>query len=76
MHRLAPVHLVVGGRYAPMYWLHLDASAEATLEDLDGYLRKCWLECCGHRSAFRLGERSGSTWATASSRATTMSLKR
>jgi hypothetical protein len=37
-------HLVVGGRYAPMYWLHLDAAAEATLEDLDGYLRQCWLE--------------------------------
>lgn len=51
-------HLVVSGRYAPMYWLHLEAPAKATLEDLDDFLRRTWLECCGHLSAFRLGRRS------------------
>ena len=38
--------------------MHLEASSEAMLDDLDGFLRETWLECCGHLSAFRLGERS------------------
>jgi hypothetical protein len=56
-------HLVVSGRYAPMYWLHLEAPADATLGDLDDFLRRTWLECCGHLSAFRLGGRSFSSGA-------------
>lgn len=47
-------HLVVEGRYLPRYWLHLEAQAEATLGDLDDFLRGIWLECCGHLSAFTL----------------------
>lgn len=54
-------HLVVSGRHAPMYWLHLEAPANATLADLDNFLRRTWLECCGHLSAFRLGGRSFSS---------------
>ena len=54
-------HLVVSGRYAPMYWLHLEASSTASLEAVDELLRDTWLECCGHLSAFRLGDRRFST---------------
>jgi hypothetical protein len=35
------------------YWLFAAAPADASLKDLDGFLRKTWLECCGHLSAFR-----------------------
>lgn len=34
------------------YWLYVEASAKATLEGLDDLLRKTWVECCGHLSAF------------------------
>jgi hypothetical protein len=49
------LHLAVSGRYDPMYWMHLEAPADATLADLDDFLRVTWLECCGHLSAFTLG---------------------
>ncbi len=48
--------LAVEGRDLPEYWLHLDMRADATLEDLDDFLRRFWLECCGHLSAFTIGE--------------------
>ena len=41
----------------PRYWLYLEASADALLEDVDYLLRKVWLECCGHMSAFFAGRR-------------------
>ena len=44
--------LAVEGRDLPEYWLHLDVRADATLLDLDDFLRRFWLECCGHLSAF------------------------
>jgi predicted nucleic acid-binding Zn ribbon protein len=47
-------HLVVEGRYNPEYWMHLEASAGETLKQLDIFLRKTWLECCGHLSAFTI----------------------
>lgn len=34
------------------YWLLLDAPTTASLKNLDDFLRKIWLECCGHMSAF------------------------
>ncbi len=49
-------HLVVQGKYASEYWLHLEVPATATLQDLDTYLRSIWLECCGHLSAFTIGD--------------------
>ena len=35
-----------------MYWLYLDISASSSFKTLDSFLRKIWLECCGHMSAF------------------------
>ncbi len=53
--RPAPAfHLFVDG-YGP-YFLHLMVSGKATLDDLDAFLRDLWLECCGHLSAFTIGE--------------------
>ncbi|MDI6708011.1 MAG: hypothetical protein QMD21_03925 [Candidatus Thermoplasmatota archaeon] len=49
-------HIVAEGRYLPEYWLHLEAPANATLEDLDDFLRDIWVECCGHMSAFTIQE--------------------
>lgn len=45
-------HLIVEARYAPDYWMHLQASANSTFGDLDELLRAIWLECCDHLSAF------------------------
>ncbi|MEW6097455.1 MAG: hypothetical protein AB1567_13190 [bacterium] len=49
-------HLVVEGRYQPEYWMHLDIPADATLYDLDNFLRDIWVECCGHLSAFTIND--------------------
>jgi len=51
-------HLLVEGRYLPMYWLHLEMPATAKFADLDAFLRGIWLECCGHLSAFEIGDES------------------
>ncbi len=51
-------HIVVEGRYLPQYWMHIEVPAKATLEDLDGFLRDTWLECCGHLSAFTIEGRT------------------
>jgi hypothetical protein len=56
------LHLVVEGRYQPEYWLHIEAKANATLGDVDDFLRETWLECCGHMSAFRI---EGQTYSIA-----------
>lgn len=55
------LHLVVEGRDLPEYWMHLEVPVQATLEDLDRFLRHIWLECCGHLSAFTI---HGETYAT------------
>jgi hypothetical protein len=47
-------HLVVQGRGAPEYWLHLEVPETAPLYDLDAFLRHIWLECCGHLSQFTI----------------------
>ncbi|MBC7226694.1 MAG: hypothetical protein H5T61_05620 [Thermoflexales bacterium] len=47
--------LQVEGYYSPQYWMHLEIPATATLADLDDFLRDVWLECCGHLSAFTIG---------------------
>ena len=51
-------HLAVKGTYASDYWLNLEIPADATLYDLDQFLRDIWLECCGHLSMFRIGGNS------------------
>ena len=47
-------HLVVEGRWAKAYWMHLSAPVKAPLSKLDDFLRHIWLECCGHLSAFEI----------------------
>ena len=44
--------LSVHDAYNSDYFLFLLVVQDATLEDLDDYLRKIWLECCGHMSSF------------------------
>jgi len=48
-------HLLVQGLYAPLYWMHLEITAETTLATLDQFLRDIWLECCNHLSQFEIG---------------------
>ena len=36
----------------PMFWLDLAVKPEAKLKDVDRFLRRTWLECCGHMSEF------------------------
>lgn len=48
------MHLQVEGRDLPFYWMHVELPADATLKELDGFLRDTWLECCGHLSAFTI----------------------
>ena len=47
-------HIVVGGGY--FYWLHIEAKANATLYELDSFLRGIWVECCMHLSMFRIDD--------------------
>ncbi len=46
---------VWGEGYPGTYWLYLEACADLHLLDLDRFLRDLWLECCGHCSAFTIG---------------------
>jgi len=50
------LHIWVEGRYLPQYWLYIEVPAKAKLSTLDQFLRDIWLECCGHMSAFTIGE--------------------
>ena len=34
------------------YWLYVDVPVTSSLSVVDTFLRKIWLECCGHTSAF------------------------
>lgn len=49
------LRLRVEDAYTPFFWMDLEMKASATLEDLDDFLRRTWLECCGHLSAFYIG---------------------
>lgn len=35
-----------------LFWLYIEIDGSSTLEKLDAFLRKTWLECCGHMSEF------------------------
>jgi hypothetical protein len=39
---------------APRHWIYVDTRVGATLGMVDKLLRKTWLECCGHLSAFEM----------------------
>lgn len=47
-------HLAVEDGYSSDYWMHIEVPADAKLKELDGFLRRIWLECCGHLSVFRI----------------------
>jgi len=46
------------GAYDKNYWLFIDIPLDKRLSDIDSFLRKIWLECCGHLSEFSSGKRS------------------
>ena len=46
--------LVITGKYDNEYWLIIEMREDATLKDLDSFLRDIWLECCDHLSAFAI----------------------
>ena len=46
------VLLKIEGAYDKGYWLYIDILKDKTLSALDAFLRKIWLECCGHLSEF------------------------
>ena len=48
-------HLLVEGRHAKAYWMHLAVPVNAPWSKLDGFLRDIWLDCCGHMSDFMVG---------------------
>jgi len=54
-------HLFVEARYSKAYWLHLAVPVDAPLERVDAFLRRIWLECCGHLSAFTI---AGASYAS------------
>jgi len=58
-------HLVVEARGAKQYWLHVAVPASAPLNKVDRFLRRTWLECCGHMSAFRI---DGTEYASTSTK--------
>ncbi len=45
----------IEGLYDKNYWLYIDVPSDKPLSAVDGFLRKIWLECCGHLSGF-IGE--------------------
>jgi len=45
-------HLAIEGHDAKEYWMHVAIPETAPLSALDKFLRRTWLECCGHMSAF------------------------
>ena len=44
----------VESRYGKSYWMHVAVPEKSTLYELDDFLRKTWLECCGHMSGFTI----------------------
>lgn len=47
--------LKIEGAYNKDYWLYIDVPINKTLSSVDSFLRKIWLECCGHLSGFYAG---------------------
>ena len=69
------IQLLVEGRGLPQYWMHIEVPADASLENLDGFLRDTWLECCGHLSAFTIGQQRYSVMPDAGYRERGMTAK-
>ena len=47
-------HLAIEGRDDQAYWMHVAVPWTAPLSKLDDFLRRTWLECCDHLSAFEI----------------------
>lgn len=52
--------LALEDRYLSSYWLVVEASPTVTWDHLDAFLRRIWVECCGHMSCFK---HAGTTFA-------------
>ena len=52
---LKTAYLSVRAREQP-HWMELGVRCDATLHELDRFLRGVWLECCGHVSHFEIGD--------------------
>jgi len=48
--------LRVEARGLPTFWLDVAVKREGKLKDVDQFLRRIWLECCGHLSEFSTGK--------------------
>ena len=46
--------LLLYGAYNKDYWLIIQIKENATLVDLDRFIRDIWVECCGHLSVFEI----------------------
>lgn len=46
--------LSIQGAYLHDYWMYVEMPSTAELQDLDSFLRKIWLDCCGHLSQFEI----------------------
>ena len=53
--RTTPIYHVKITSHHP-YWLHIEMPATAQLIELDNFLRRIWLECCGHLSEFKIND--------------------
>jgi len=49
-----PIYYLKLSSYNNNYWLHVEMKAASTLRELDDFLRRIWLECCGHLSMFTI----------------------
>ena len=50
---LKTAYISVSSKEQP-HWLELGVRSDATLDELDRFLRALWLECCGHMSHFEI----------------------
>lgn len=48
-------HILARDAWSGEYWLNLEIDGSSSLGVLDSYLRRIWLECCGHASQFSIG---------------------
>ena len=48
------MQIAVEGKYNPGYWMQFAVWDGASLSTIDTFLRRAWLECCGHLSMFKI----------------------
>ena len=46
----------VSDAYDPDFWMYLEVKSDASLKQVDQFLREAWVDCCGHLSAFFIGD--------------------